>query len=286
MNEKKYVLGMYEKAVPATLSWEAKLTAAKTAGYDFVEISIDETEEKLSRLEKGNTEISRLLKAVETTGIPIRSMCLSGHRKYPLGSSDPGTEERSLSIMQGAIDLSLALGIRIIMLAGYDVYYEKSTPETAARFRKNLDRCVEMAEKAGVVLAFETMETPFMNTVAKAMAHVARINSPFLAVYPDIGNITNAALASHASVTDDLASGKGHLVGLHLKETVPGKYRNMMYGEGDVDFPAAIRTAWSLGVRRFVTEFWYLGEKNWEERLSFARKAMGDIIDSVQETAG
>ena len=38
---KPYTLGLYEKAMPKELSWREKLTAAKEAGYDFVEISID-----------------------------------------------------------------------------------------------------------------------------------------------------------------------------------------------------------------------------------------------------
>ena len=43
---KKYSLGLYEKAMPGTLDWKEKLEAAKEAGYDFVEISIDATERK------------------------------------------------------------------------------------------------------------------------------------------------------------------------------------------------------------------------------------------------
>ena len=39
---KKYAIGLYEKAMPPTLSWREKLTFARDAGYDFVEISIDE----------------------------------------------------------------------------------------------------------------------------------------------------------------------------------------------------------------------------------------------------
>ena len=41
---KSYTLGLYEKAMPKDLTWEEKLLAAKEAGYDFVEISIDETD--------------------------------------------------------------------------------------------------------------------------------------------------------------------------------------------------------------------------------------------------
>ena len=47
---KHYQLGLYEKAMPGTLSWREKLEAAREAGFDFVEISIDETDQKLARL--------------------------------------------------------------------------------------------------------------------------------------------------------------------------------------------------------------------------------------------
>ena len=39
-----YTLGLYEKAMPSDLTWKEKLETAKAAGYDFVEISIDETD--------------------------------------------------------------------------------------------------------------------------------------------------------------------------------------------------------------------------------------------------
>ena len=86
---KEYTLGLYEKAMPKELSWKEKLTAAREAGYDFVEISIDETDEKLERLYMSAAERLELVRLMDEVGIPIRTMCLSGHRKYSLGSSDP-----------------------------------------------------------------------------------------------------------------------------------------------------------------------------------------------------
>ena len=53
---KKDQLGIYEKSMPGFLSLEEKLKLAGEAGYDFLEISIDETEEKLQRLEYGEAE--------------------------------------------------------------------------------------------------------------------------------------------------------------------------------------------------------------------------------------
>ena len=34
---KAYELGLYEKAMPGTLTWKERLEAAKAAGYDYVE---------------------------------------------------------------------------------------------------------------------------------------------------------------------------------------------------------------------------------------------------------
>lgn len=280
---KAYSIGLYEKAMPNTLTWKEKLEAAKEAGYDFVEISIDETDAKLARLEWTKEERLELVKTMYEVGLPIRSMCLSGHRKYPLGSSDPATEARSLEIMEKAIQLADDLGVRIIQLAGYDVYYDESTPETVERFGRNLKKAARMAAKAGVLMGFETMETEFMNTCEKSMKYVDEINSTYLNVYPDCGNINNAAITYGTDVLADLKTCDGHVVAMHLKETVPGKFRDMMFGEGQVDFQAVIDTAWEMGVRRYVTEFWYLGKEDWKSDLHFANSAMRKLLDKKTE---
>lgn len=58
-----YLLGLYEKSMPGTLSIPEKLSEARQAGFDFLELSIDETDEKLARLEWGRKEIRQVLDA-------------------------------------------------------------------------------------------------------------------------------------------------------------------------------------------------------------------------------
>ena len=278
---KAYTIGLYEKAMPGRLSWSEKMRAAKKAGYDFIEISIDETDSKLERLEMTRSEREELVGLMYETGIPIRTMCLSEHRRYPIGSSDPHTRRRGMDIMEKALELADDLGIRIIQLAGYDVYYEESTDDTRASFLENLKIAAEMAASRGIPMGFETMETEFMNTVGKAMYYVNKVDSVYLNVYPDLGNITNAAVAYGTSVTDDLETGRGRLVALHLKETVPGKFREISFGTGHVDFEGGIRKAWELGVRRYVTEFWYTGNPEWERDMYSAVTKMKVILDEL-----
>ncbi len=265
-----YLLGLYEKSMPGTLTWAEKLQAAKNAGFDYVELSIDETDAKLARLDMTDGEVDEVIAAMRAVGLPFRSICLSGHRKYPLGCPDPEKQRRSLEIMEKAVKLAARFGIRTIQLAGYDVYYEEGSEQTRADFLKNLKLATEMAAKEGIQMGFETMETAFMDNVDKAMHYVKEVDSPYLGVYPDSGNITNAALLYKDDVAVDLERGRGHIVAVHLKETVPGKYREIPYGTGHVDFDKIIRTSWGLGVRRYVAEFWYKEGTDWEAELKNA----------------
>jgi len=272
MIHKNILLGIYEKAMPNDIGWPEKLQAAREAGFDFIEISIDETDAKLQRLDWSMEEKLKLFSLSREAGMPIYTMCLSGLRKYPLGSGDPQKELRSLEIVEKAIAFAADLGIRIIQLAGYDVYYEESTPETRQRFVRNLKKCVSLAASRGVILALETMEVDFLNTVEKALRYVELMDSPYLKIYPDTGNITNAA----PDIARDIQTGRGHIVAAHLKETRPGIFREVPFGEGHVDFVKAIRSYMDLGVGLYLAEFWHLSGKDWRQELENAHGFLED----------
>ena len=46
---RQHPLGIYEKALPKDLSWPERLVLAKSCGFDFVEMSVDETDERAPR---------------------------------------------------------------------------------------------------------------------------------------------------------------------------------------------------------------------------------------------
>ncbi len=274
--KKTYRLGVYEKAFPVEISWEERLTAAKEAGFDYIEMSIDETDWRMARLDWTDDEMQELLDAQKKVGLPIETICFSAQRKYPLGSKKWEAEAKEL--LEKGVLFAKKMGIRIIQTQGYDCYYEETSDETTKeRFYRNLEEGTMFAASHGVILAMETMENDFMNTIEKAMYSVNRVNSPYLQVYPDIGNITNGT----DDVLGDIETGKGHIAAAHLKETVPGKFREIPYGTGQVDFPAAIEKLYQQGVRRYVAEFWHCGEENWRE----IAKGNKDFLDAQFEEA-
>lgn len=244
MNINDYHFGLYEKALPAHLSWTERMEMAKDAGYSFIEISIDESDERLERLQWDRAKRLELVAQQRESGIRLQNMCLSGHRRYPIGTTDLDIQLIGMKLMSDAIDFAVDTGIRVIQLAGYDAAVgEESTAVTAANFARNLATSVEYAASRGVVLAIENMGVLFMDSVSKAMKYVDSINSPYLQVYPDIGNID----AMNHVIDSELKAGAGHIVGIHIKDTMEGIVRRIPFGEGRVDFVSAFKSIKSIG---------------------------------------
>lgn len=130
----KHLLGLYEKALPDDMSLPEKFGSAADMGFDYLEISVDESDKRISRLWLPEEELDALAAGIRRSGLYARSLCLSAHRRFPLGSADARTRRAALEIMRRAIRFSEALGIRMIQLAGYDVYYEPSTEESRRLF--------------------------------------------------------------------------------------------------------------------------------------------------------
>ena len=172
-------LGIYEKALPPTLNWEQKFELVHELGFNFLEFSIDESDERLQRLNWSRKERSEFRAAMWKTHSRINTLMLSGHRRFPLGSADPQVREQALVMMQEAIDLAVDLGIRNIQLAGYDVYYEPKTVQSHELFLENLQKCVDMAAKKLVMLSIETMDDPFLNSLTKIAQVKKQIASPW-----------------------------------------------------------------------------------------------------------
>ena len=274
---RKIPIGLYEKALPAQLTWEERLAAAREAGYDFLEMSIDETDARIDRLNWSQAEQNELLYCARKMNMSILSMCLSGNRRFPIGSEDPETRQRGVKLIKDAIDFARALGIRIIQLAGYDEYANPSNDATMNNFMVSLGECVKYAERRTVMLAMETMENELMNSIRKAKRYVDAFGSPWFKIYPDIGNLT----ATGQDIRTDYMSGKNDIVAIHLKDTVPGVFREIPFGAGNVDFISFFKLLIAErydGV--FVVEMW---SDETEDSVRHAKAAKSFLFDKMEQ---
>lgn len=86
------------KSTPAGECWLERLQLAKTLGFDFVEMSVDETDDRLSRLDWSREQRLALVNAIVETGVRVPSLCLSAHRRFPLGSEDDAVRAQGLRL--------------------------------------------------------------------------------------------------------------------------------------------------------------------------------------------
>ncbi len=282
-------LGVYEKALPSGVSWEERLTLARRLGFHYLELSIDESEPRQARLEAGCLERREIRRAVERTGIPVASLCLSAHRSNPLGSASSETRARAVRILRDAIDLSVELGVRIVQLAGYYVYYEPETADSAQRYLEGLAVGLEHAARSGVLLGIENMDTRGITSLAAGLRVIDTLASPYLQLYPDIGNLSERG---HDTLVE-LSLARGRMIALHVKDARPGEPRRVPFGEGAVPFEAGFAQLAADGFSGpVVIEMWNDDAPDSVQLLGAARAwvasrlvAAGFVVEGEGESA-
>lgn len=272
-------VGIYEKALPKDLSWPQRFEAAQNAGYDFLEISVDETPERMARLDWSVAERLDFLRASRESGMPVPSLCLSGHRKIPFGSADPSIRKQAEEFMVKGIRFASDTGVRVIQLAGYDVYYETASRDSRQRYLEGMENALECAARHQVMLSLEIMDTTFLNSITKYLVLKESLPSPWFTVYPDLGNLS----AWGNDVAHELALGINHIIGVHVKETkpvlpgFPGAFRDIPFGEGTVDFVHCFQTLKELRYAGpFLIEMWTEKAQDPLKEIAAARKWIGD----------
>lgn len=268
-------MGIYEKALPKGITWEERFRLTKELGFDFIEMSIDETDERLSRLDWSEEDISQLRESMFQSGVRIHSICLSGHRRFPFGSNDPAKRKVAWKILEKAIVLAHRLSIKVIQIAGYDVYYEEKSMMTREWFIEGLKAGVKKASEYGVILSVEIMDDPFMNSITKFLEIKNQIHSPYLQVYPDLGNLS---AWSENNPAYELEKGIDCITSIHLKDTLPvtkefpGQFRDVPFGEGCVDFLGLLKTVKRLEYDgTFLIEMWSENSQDFKQEIKKAK---------------
>ena len=257
-------LGIYEKALrsgPLAVSgsrvdaeaWRVFLDQVPRAGFSFLDLSIDESPEREARLDWDAGQCRTVRRAAEAAGTFIGGICLSLHRRIGPGSADPDVRRRAREVMARGLQVCHDLGVPVIQLAGYYCYYEDPNPDAERWYAQLLADAVPTAARLGVVMGIENVDGDDVTSLTKAMEFVDAVDSPYLQLYPDLGNIAEQGLDPGVELT----AGEGHMVAMHAKDVRLGEPRRVEMGTGIVDWDRsfALLTAqdWS---GRLMIEMW------------------------------
>jgi L-ribulose-5-phosphate 3-epimerase len=276
-----FALGIYEKALPLNISWQKRLSTAADLGFDFLEMSIDPSEEKLNRLDWSQSKRRAIKGYMDEANLSIRSICLSANRFFPLGSSFLERREKGLTIMRKAIELASDIGVRIVQVAGYDTYNEPSNRDSNQRYIDGLYQATMWASEHSVFLGIENQETSFVDSPTTATKIIREINSPYLQLYMDIGNMIVAKL----DIENEIKVAEGHLLGVHIKDAKPDIPRRIPFGDGEVPFDLVFQLLRVVRFQGLVTiEMWNDDKPNSKEICAEAREKVLSYLRVLTES--
>ena len=277
----KQHFGLYEKALPRDLELKEKLRLAKEIGFDYFEMSTDETEAFKARVTMSREEKQALQEAMREYEMPIWTMCLSGTRNCPLGSEDAAQRAAGMELTRNAIHFAAEMGIRIVQVMAYDEYYGERNERTHAFFLDNLRECTREAASCGVMLALENVDIETMDTLEKGLDIVKAIDSPWLQIYPDVANLY-ATGKGNEWAREQYRTARNHIVASHVKDTVVGTVRDIAFGAGEVDFIPFFQLLHEIDFHGPCTlEFW---DQNDGKAIETAKDAIAFIKDKYERS--
>jgi sugar phosphate isomerase/epimerase len=212
-------------------------------GYRSVALTLDH-----QALDPFDGALSRQLAAVGQLLARLKLRCvietgarflLDPRRKHQptLLTADDAGRERRLRFLLAAIDIARELSADAVS-------FWSGTPTDAASFDQHLERLVDgcrrlcdHAAKRGVRLAFEPEPGMLIDTMAKYETLFDKVKHPNFGLTLDIGHLH----CQGEPIVDNLRRWRSRLWNIHIEDMRRGVHEHLMFGEGEIDFPPAMR---------------------------------------------
>ncbi|MEW5900527.1 MAG: sugar phosphate isomerase/epimerase family protein, partial [Acidobacteriota bacterium] len=131
-----------------------------------------------------------------------------------------------------AIDIAATMKVGIILVPFFGKGDLRNDPGGTEAVVLNLRRLAPKAEKAGVILALESMLS-----AEDHLKIIGQVGSPAVRVYYDVGNSQDAGY----DIIEEIRFLGKHICEIHAKDTKD------LYGKGSMDFPAVRDAMESIG---------------------------------------
>jgi hexulose-6-phosphate isomerase len=234
--------GIWTGGFSAETPMERRFTLAAEAGFDGVELVVDE------KLVGADADLRGLADLARRT-VPIHSLMCGFSRR--LGSPDPAERPAAVEAVQRAIRAARLLGADTLLVIPAVVNEQVSYEQAWAIGQAALRALVPTAEHYGVCLAVENVWNKFLLSPLEMARFVDEIEHPLVKVYFDVGN---AVLVGYPEQW--IATLGARIRRVHLKDfsTRVGNINGFVQLlEGDVAWPAVMAALRRVGYDSYVT---------------------------------
>ena len=166
-----------------SLAWQSPVTdidrmlkLSKQYGCDIFELAIEDF---------STLDTDKINKAIEETGIPIKTVCGAHGPSRDISSDDADIRESGLQYCRDMVDFCVEIGAEVIAGPVYSAVGKarQQTPEEIELKWKygieNLKIAADYGAKKGIKFGVETLnrfETDFLNTIEQAVDYIKRVD--------------------------------------------------------------------------------------------------------------
>ena len=220
-----------------------KFQAAKEAGFEGVQ--------PMSHLER-----NEILKARDTTGLTIPSVCGAMEWKFPLSDPDPAIREQGVAALKVTLEDAKAYGADNVLLVPGCVSESVSYDDCWTRSVEEIKKIIPFAEKLNVKIAIENVWNNFLLSPMEAANYVDQFQTPIIRFLFDCGNVL--VYGWPEQWIKILAN---RIVHVHIKEYSLKIANNQGKGagfdvkllEGDVNWPSVMKALDDVGYNGWTT---------------------------------
>jgi len=225
---------------PANYTVKECIENAKKAGFDGIEINMEEEKKGTPSLRVDSTkaEIEEIFKISQSNDMPISSVATGLHWKYSLTDDDPNTRKKGIEIAEKMIDAAKLFHADAILVVPGVVNERVSYSKAYKRSQEALKALSKKAEEEKVYIGIENVWNKFLLSPLEMKKFIDEIGSPYVKFYFDVGNVLAFSYPEYWIET----LGE-YIVRVHIKDfdtsigNIQG-FKNLF--EGDVNWPKVI----------------------------------------------
>lgn len=265
---------------PNNFTVEECIKNAKKAGYDGIEINMEESRKDVPSLKNDSThdeitqalkinqkkgengapslrvdstheEINQILEMAQKSDIPISSVATSLHWKYSLTANEPNIRQKGIEIVEKMIDAARIFHADAILVVPGIVDENVSYAKAYERALEALKLLREKAEKNKVYIGIENVWNKFLMSPIEMKEFIDKVGSPYVKSYFDVGNVLAFSYPEYwIEILSD------YIIRVHVKDfdTSIGNilgFKNLL--EGDVNWAKVVEALVKVGYSSYLT---------------------------------
>jgi L-ribulose-5-phosphate 3-epimerase len=243
-------------AFPSGNTVEESIRAAAEAGFDGIELALNETGQL--GLDATDAELDGYRNAAQQAGIAITSLATGLYWSYPLTSSDAAIREKAKTIVKKQLDAAARLGVDAILVVPGAVGVDFVPGSEVVPYDVAYDRALEAlrelaphAESRKVCIGVENVWNKFLLSPLEMRQFIDAIDSPWVGSYFDAGNVLAMGYPEHWIRILGSRIRRVHIKDFRRSVGTLDGFVDLL--SGDVNFPEVFKALREVGYDGWIT---------------------------------